>query len=247
MTDIDLLRREMATLWGTDDYGRHEPEPLVAVAEARDGRQVRTGAALPDRVRRQLATTTRPNLDPAAEAALTEAALTEAAPTKAAPIQAAPAELVRARTLLGGSTRVTCGPSYLIEHAARPTAPVTIVGSDRPAPPMIRPERWWQPQEWAELLAGGLGPWAAVVDAGHVRALCHTPRAHDGCAEAGVWTHPDHRRRGHSQVVTLALAAIARHHYDVLFYSTADHNHASQAVAHRLGLRPLGQIWQLHP
>jgi RimJ/RimL family protein N-acetyltransferase len=43
----------------------------------------------------------------------------------------------------------------------------------------------------------------------------------------------------------MAWAAIARSRYDALFYSTSADNLASQGVARRLGLRPIGWIWQL--
>lgn len=156
----------------------------------------------------------------------------------------------RTAELLGSATSVTAtgGPSYVIENAV-PPAQSSIVTSDDALPETLhaaRPERWWEREEWSDLLAGRLGPWAIAVESGRVVALCHTPRSRDRAAEAGVWTHPDDRRRGHASAVTMAWAAIACARYEVLFYSTSADNRASQGVARRLALRPIGWIWQLH-
>ncbi|GAA4213040.1 GNAT family N-acetyltransferase [Actinocatenispora rupis] len=217
MDDLVLLRHEMATLWGVDAYGRHEPAPDVAVAVARDGVTVRADVRLPAGVRARIT----------ADGTATDV-------------------LDRARRVLGAGATVTSGPSFLVEHATLPDTP-GLLRSDAPVPPALvpaRPVRWWQPGEWADLLAGALGPWAMLVADGHVRALCHTPRASGRYAEAGVWTHPDHRRRGYAGAVTAAWAVTARREYPVLFYSTSADNRASAGVARSLGLRPLGDIWQ---
>lgn len=63
--------------------------------------------------------------------------------------------------------------------------------------------------------------------------------------EAGVWTYEPYRRRG------LATAVVARW-IDLVdgrtaFYSTSDGNVASQGVARRLGLRPVGHWWSVRP
>ena len=113
----------------------------------------------------------------------------------------------------------------------------------------LRPQAWWTTSEWGDLLTGRLGPWAVLADDDRVLALCHTPRLRRRAAEAGVWTHPEYRRRGYATLVTRAWARTCADEADVLFYSLLPDNQASRAVVARLGAdrgaRPLGRIWQL--
>ncbi len=113
----------------------------------------------------------------------------------------------------------------------------------------IRPAEW-EVEEWADLVAGRLGPWAVVVagDAGRggcVAALCHAARLTPAGAEAGVRTHTDFQRQGLAPAVTAAWAAIPELRGRTLFYSTSSDNRASRRVAAKLGLRPLGSIWTI--
>ncbi|HVM33932.1 MAG TPA: GNAT family N-acetyltransferase [Actinomycetota bacterium] len=76
-------------------------------------------------------------------------------------------------------------------------------------------------------------------------AICHTPESSDQGAEAGVWTHPDFRGRGHAATVTAAWATLMGPTGKVLFYSTSRTNLSSQRVADRLGLPLIGWLWQI--
>ncbi|TME31877.1 MAG: GNAT family N-acetyltransferase [Chloroflexi bacterium] len=78
-----------------------------------------------------------------------------------------------------------------------------------------------------------------------VVSICHTPAVSERGAEAGVWTRPEFRGQGYAVAVTAAWATLARPSGRHLFYSTAGANVSSQRVAARLGLRPLGWLWQL--
>ncbi len=106
-------------------------------------------------------------------------------------------------------------------------------------------EAVWEPGEWADLIAGRLGPWAFGLEEERVVALCHTSVACPSAAEAGVWTHPDHRGQGWAPMVTSAWAKEAGATFENLFYSTDFANLASQAVARKLGLEGIGALWQL--
>jgi RimJ/RimL family protein N-acetyltransferase len=101
----------------------------------------------------------------------------------------------------------------------------------------------WEPGEWADLVAGRLGPWAAVRRGGRVVALCFTPVAGPEGAEAGVWTDPGHRGRGFAAAAT-ARWATSFPGGRPLFHSTSDANRSSQRVAARLGLPRLGRLWK---
>lgn len=231
--DLDLLRLEMDTLWGDDVYDRPRPHPLVAIAiaVAGGGQAVRFGPTAPRDMRR----TTFPEFPPDAGG--------DSRP---------PTLLERYRASLASlePMRLEGGPSYLFSGEgfppSSPTLKVRTSIEDVPASlEAARPEPWWEPREWADLLAGRLGPWAVGTVDGRVVALCHTSVASPAAAEAGVWTHPEMRGRGFAPVVTAVWARVAGTRFDTLFYSTSLDNAASQAVARKLALRPLGWIWRL--
>ncbi len=225
----------MDTLWGCDAYGRLNPPPLVAVAVADDGQAVRFGPNVPSDLRQQLE--------------LVRDRFT-ASDLEGQP----PPTLEKYRELLASVGSVDChsGPSYIFPIEALSSPPVLpslrIFISDEKVPSTLeeaRPEAWWELQEWTDLLSGRLGPWAIGMTGDRIVTLCHTPVASSTAAEAGVWTHPEERGKGYAPVITAAWARVAGRRFDTLFYSTAAHNIASQTVARKLQLRPIGSIWQL--
>lgn len=78
-----------------------------------------------------------------------------------------------------------------------------------------------------------------------VISICHMPVSNAAAAEAGTWTHPEFRGRGHASATTAEWAALQRPSGRLLFYSTSFTNRSSQSVAARLNLRPIGYLWQL--
>jgi GNAT superfamily N-acetyltransferase len=111
------------------------------------------------------------------------------------------------------------GPSYLV----RPGGPA--------APPAV----------WVDGAA-------EVHVGGELVARCFSSRDAPEGREAGVWTHPAHRRRGYGAAVVACWAAgWAAVDDRPSFYSTSADNLASQALAARLDLRPLGWMWKLSP
>ncbi len=88
----------------------------------------------------------------------------------------------------------------------------------------------------------------AVVREGDVEASsCECARLTPEVAEAGVETHPDHRRRGLATRVVGAWARAVRASGRLPLYSTDWSNAGSRAVAHKLGARLYGEDFHLDP
>lgn len=88
-------------------------------------------------------------------------------------------------------------------------------------------------------------PMIASVEEGRAVAICASVRITQVAHEAGVETLPTHRRRGHA---TAALAAWAREVSAagaLPLYSTSWDNHASRALAARLGFQMFGWEYRL--
>ncbi len=230
VSDLELLRIGSETLWATDDRGRIEGRDLVIGSSAL-GNTVAVGSAVP-----------------ADLAELLEAAV-NAAPVD---LNLPPTVLEQCRQLLAntlGPVELTTssGPSYLIPETISFEPSVALVRSDTRGAPSLRAANPgnWEPDEWAQLLDGQLGPWVMAVRDGQVISICHTPVSRARGAEAGVWTRPEFRGQGHAAAVTAAWAALMRPTGRHLFYSIARGNVSSQRVAARLRLRPIGWLWQL--
>ncbi|PSK95879.1 GNAT acetyltransferase-like protein [Murinocardiopsis flavida] len=227
-----LLNLEMAMLWDGDDHGRlHHGAHYVALGVADDGLTAAVGAAVPDPLAAELA-----------DLAVLPRGGPECAP---------PTTILRcARLLRGrlGPVEVSGGPSYLVPPGVRAESTARVVRStDGAGTGALRGANpgTWADGEWHALLDGRFGPWAAAVDGERVVALCCTPVFSDRAAEAGVWTRPSHRGRGHAASVTAHWASAFGSDGRRLFYSTSAANTASQRVAERLGLRRLGWIWKV--
>ncbi|HEY8787858.1 MAG TPA: GNAT family N-acetyltransferase [Actinopolymorphaceae bacterium] len=232
--DLALLALELETLWASDDRGRLcgsvRPWPQLAIAVGSDGRRVAVGSDVPDHFADELsaAAQARPWDEPAGD------------PPRGL------GECIRLLTTMGAVT-VTSGPSFVVPPGTASTVepvPRRSSGTDDDLIP-LRPADWWEPDEWCDLLAGELGPWAMSMEAGQVTALCHTSRLSERAAEAGVWAHPNFRGHGRASAATAVWAGHPDLGDRVRFYSTSSDNGASRRVAAKLGLRPIGWIWKL--
>lgn len=86
---------------------------------------------------------------------------------------------------------------------------------------------------------------AVVDDDGQAVSVCFSARSTAQAAAAGVLTAPALRGRGYAAAVTAGWALAIRERGAIPLYSTAWDNHASRAVARRLGLTLYGADWSL--
>ena len=227
-------------MWDSDGRGRlvasrganARPAPHVVISVARDGQTFAIGSAVPDALAAEI------------ESAVAGAALS--------PPDQPPASLARCQELLAalGPVERQSGPSYLIPPGTAFDSGADVRRSDAADVEAMRDysadRRDWSVEEWRLLLDGAYGPWAVALDGARVIAICHSARLTDRGAEAGVWTDPGYRGRGHASAVTAAWASLPALAGRRLFYSTSAENISSQRVAARLGLRPIGWTWLLH-
>ncbi|NJP90794.1 GNAT family N-acetyltransferase [Nonomuraea sp. FMUSA5-5] len=227
--DVDLLRIELGVIWRLDDRGRLPGPETMVIGAASDGLTAAVAGHVPDDLATRLLSL------------ITGAAL----PPPGVP----PGVLADCRELLGGErVKVTGGPSYLVVPPLQADVTAEVLRSDsaehvRLVRSLPRPASW-EEDEWGRLTSLSAGtPWAMVADDGQVVSICHSARLTPAGAEAGTWTSPAYRGRGHAAATTSAWAAQFSGIH--LFSSTSADNHSSQRVARRLGLRPLGWIWHL--
>ncbi|MGW0230607.1 GNAT family N-acetyltransferase [Actinopolymorpha singaporensis] len=253
---VDLLATEVGVLWDRDARGRLRQAHHVVLGVAEDGQLLAVGEDVPDDVADAMAD--------ALEAAA-ERRHRYAEPDRPPEVLAYCRERIVSAL---GPVLTSGGPSYLVPHEGLPNtdgrtydaqfagdegdndaASVRIVRSDDEAETRdglraANPDTW-SGDEWADLIAGRLGPWAIATRASRVLAVAHTPVADARGAEAGVWTHPDARGRGLAATVTAHWARLVRDAGRLPFYSTSSDNLSSQRVASRLALRPIGWLWKL--
>lgn len=143
------------------------------------------------------------------------------------------------------------GPGYLVPEGASFASDARIVRSTDDFAVregiIAPPEANWAEDEWRDLLAGSLGPWAMVAMDNRAIAICHSARWATRGAEAGAWTHPDHRGKGFAAAATAAWANLVYGEGRLPFYSTSAENLSSQRVAERLGMRLIGWQWSWRP
>jgi RimJ/RimL family protein N-acetyltransferase len=242
-TDLELMHIEVDTIWERDGRGRlthaRRPDrpraPHAVIVRAAEGEASFVGAHVADDLALQLEQIPH-EPEPASNA--------NAVP----PAVSASAALLEPAL---GRVEITSGPTYLIPRGVTFDSPATIRRSTDPdAHALIAsapPEANWEPEEWRDLIEGRLGPWAMALIDGRAVSICHSARLAPHGAEAGTWTHPEHRGHGHAAAATAAWAALLADSGKHLFYSTSAENRSSQRVAARLGLREIGCTWRIGP
>jgi hypothetical protein len=239
-SDLDLLELKIETLWQRDNRGRmvydlgaNRFAPHLVIAASNQGQVLAFGSEVPDVLVAELRaeiSATLPSSDPAA----------------------APTSLARCEQLLrksGEPVELSCSLSYVIPPGTSFPATTEIQTSDQHLDELLLNQDVarlnWPADEWRQLIAGEIGPWAMAVVDRRVISICHSARLTDRAAEAGVWTDPAYRGRGHAAAVTAAWAALLASSGRHLFYSHSATNLSSQRVTGRLKLRPIGRTWRL--
>ncbi len=243
-SDGELLAIEIDTLWLKDARGRllqyRHPEGWAAshlvIGAAKDGWSLAFGSEVPDAVVEEI-----------------QAAF-DAEPPAVDPSQP-PRLFERCEQLLadalGPIRRGDAGLSYVVPPETNFASEAALLRSDDEHKERLRSQDLerltWSADEWRNLLAGDLGPWAFVVNGDRVVSICHTARLADRGGEAGTWTDPDYRGRGYAAATTAAWASLLAPSGKHLFYSTSADNLSSQRVAERLGLPVIGWMWKIAP
>lgn len=144
-----------------------------------------------------------------------------------------PAHAERYISLIGGG--IECGPAFAFPNAVAEPARTVVVEDVRLL------ERHFQ--GWTADEIPGRSPMLAVVEDGHAVSLCFCARRSDVAAEAGVETAAAFRRCGLAVRVTAAWALAVRASGRIPIYSTSWTNHASLAVARKVGLVAFASDW----
>ena len=130
------------------------------------------------------------------------------------------------------------GPAFSFPEATAGSPDVALIEDERR---LERHFRGWVPGE----IAAGRAPVLAVVEHGEPVSICFCARRSEIAAEAGLETAEAFRGRGFGTRVTSAWAAALRATGRTPLYSTSWTNHASLAVARKLGLVAYACHWSL--
>jgi hypothetical protein len=130
------------------------------------------------------------------------------------------------------------GPAFEFPDSLASHADIVVVEDERW---LERNFRGWLPGE----IAAGRSPVLAIVEDGHPVSICFCARRSAVAAKAGVNTGESYRGKGLAPRVTAAWALAIRRSGLVPLYSTSWTNHASLAVARKLGLVAYASSWGL--
>lgn len=123
--------------------------------------------------------------------------------------------------------------------AILPRAPEIVLVDDERL--LQRHFRGWVPGE----IAAGRAPLLAIVEDGYPVSVCFCAHSSHEAADAGLETAAAYRGRGLAVRVTAAWALAIRATGRLPIYSTDFRNHASRAVARKLGLVTCASTWSL--
>jgi hypothetical protein len=146
----------------------------------------------------------------------------------------------RYRALVGESAPIEFGPAFAFpDDDTWPTDDAIVFVDDEAR--LARNFCGWLPNEIAE----GRAPVAAIIEDGAPVSICFCARTSEVAAEAGLETAAAYRKRGYAARVTAAWARAIRASGRIPLYSTSWANHASLAVAKKLGLVAYASTWSI--
>jgi hypothetical protein len=128
------------------------------------------------------------------------------------------------------------GPAFAFPPVVSAPAGIVLVEDEEL---LQRHIRGWVSGE----IAAGRAPLMAVIDDGFPVSICFCARSSEVAAEAGLETAEAFRGRGLGPGVTAAWALAIRRSGRTPLYSTSWTNHASLAVARKLGLILYASNW----
>ena len=133
----------------------------------------------------------------------------------------------------GVITNIWEGPAYCF--------PLDLPGSDDAVRITAENASVLEPylEDWVPDVQTGV-PLTAFLEGGKAVSICCSVRITSQAHECGVETHPDFRGRGYALKVVAAWARAVLEEGPVPLYSTSWENHASRAVARKLGLVQYG-------
>ena len=157
-------------------------------------------------------------------------------------MESRPPVLNRIRSLLAEHTSLKeeRGPAFLFGDKLPPTTGIAEILQECRNVPTVPELAWVREATSAEHPVS-----VARNSFGQVVAVCHSARATLEAAEAGVETARDYRGRGLAGAVVLSWAAAMQAEDRLPLYSTQWTNHASRAVARKLGLILYGEDYQM--
>jgi hypothetical protein len=130
------------------------------------------------------------------------------------------------------------GPAFAFPEALEDSPDIVAVHDERL---LERNFRGWVPGE----IAAGRAPVLAIVRDDQPASICFCARSSAVAAAAGLDTAAAHRGRGLGPRVTAAWALAIRRSGRIPLYNTSWSNHASLAVARKLGLCAYAATWGL--
>ncbi len=227
-TDYELMRMQVAALFTHDAEGRIRvineggggPAPRFFIGLTRQGNLWRFRHDLPDDVVREL-TALAAQEPPLADLA-------------AGPVHYDAFQVILARQ--ANVAAVYHGPAYWFPRPVEAPPNTALVDHTN-----VELLRLLIPDD-PDLAAVARQRWPCVVAVEHGVGVscCFSARFTPRSAEAGIWTLPDYQRRGFAALAATGWAAALQASGRTATYSTSWDNHASQAVARKLGLRQYG-------